>query len=98
MRYVVKAVYREDVKADSDSPPPFSEWFDFKLGEERLMKEVMWAFVKRRYADCEVRVQQHTLEIPHLGVLEMFNVPRFMVWLPEPDRSVILLFDIEVKF
>jgi hypothetical protein len=95
-KYVVNAIYREDVVEGSNEPPPYSKWMTFNEDEYGLMLEAMWAFVRRCYATCPIRAEQCALEVQYKGVLHVYDVPRFTAVLP--DKSVIVVFKVGVKF
>ncbi len=96
MRYVVKVVYREDVVEGSNEPPPFSEWYSFSEDEYDLMIYCMCMYLDRRYQDCDTHAEKRALEVQHRGVLHVYDVPHFMALLP--DRSVVIVFKVEVVF
>lgn len=94
MRYIVTAVYREDV--GEQSAPPYSEWLTFDLDDYDVMIYAMTCFINRHYGDCDQRANKKVLEVVHRGVLHLIDAPQMFAFFP--DRSVISVFRVEVVF
>ena len=92
MQFIVRAIYRQDWDIRHVIRLHHAEWLTFESHQAEWMHDAMHAFIKRHYPLCEV--QHRVLFFCQSG--QRAEYPDFSVLMP--DRSIVRVFDVEVKF
>lgn len=92
MQFIVRAVHRQDWDYRQVVRIFYRDWLTFEADQSAWMHDAMHAFVKRHYPGCEMQCRM----LFYCQSGQRAEFPDFAVLMP--DRSIVRVFDVEVKF